>query len=70
MFINLLSPLLVVNSIDWVMKTTTVQGRNSIRWNLWSQLDDLNFAEDLAFLAHTQQEMQTKTTLLMKPYAK
>ena len=66
----LLSPLLFLLAIDWVMKTTTAQGRNGIQWKLFSQLDDLDFADDLALLAHTQQQMQEKTTLLTEQSAK
>ena len=57
----LLSPLLFLLAIDWVMKTSTQQKRNGIQWTLWDQLDDLDFADDLALLSHTQQQMQEKT---------
>ncbi|VDO85311.1 unnamed protein product [Schistosoma curassoni] len=33
------------------------------------QLDDLDFADDLAFLSHTQQQMQEKTTSLASALA-
>ncbi|KAJ8333779.1 hypothetical protein SKAU_G00410980 [Synaphobranchus kaupii] len=46
---------------DWVMNTSTAQKRNGIQWTLWTQLDDLDFADDLALLSHTQQQMQEKT---------
>ncbi|KAJ8359589.1 hypothetical protein SKAU_G00161140 [Synaphobranchus kaupii] len=46
---------------DWVTKTSTAQKRNGIQWTLWTQLDDLDFADDLALLSHTQQQMQEKT---------
>jgi len=29
---------------------------------LWSQLDDLDFADDLALLSHNHQQMQEKTS--------
>ena len=45
----LLSPFLFMLVIDWIMKMTTKQRRNGIQWTLWSQLDDLDFADDLAF---------------------
>ncbi|GFS17476.1 hypothetical protein ElyMa_003239800 [Elysia marginata] len=32
-----------------------------IYWDLWQQLDDLDFASDLAFLSHTKGQMQSKT---------
>ena len=31
---------------------------------LWSQLDDLDFADDLALLSHSHDQMQEKTDLL------
>lgn len=49
---------------------TTKQRRNGIQWTLWSQLDDLDFADDLALLSHNHQQMQDKTTRLMDISAK
>jgi hypothetical protein len=46
------------------MKTSTDQKRNGIQWTLWKQLDDLDFADDLALLSHTQQQMQEKTNIV------
>ena len=39
-------------------------GNNGIQWALWTQLDDLEFADDLALLSHSHSQMQDKTTLL------
>nr|KAG5711041.1 hypothetical protein BaRGS_013775 [Batillaria attramentaria] len=60
----LLSPFLFLLAIDWIMKTTTEGTRNGIQWTLWTQLDDLDFADDLALLAHSHQQMQDKTSTL------
>nr|KAG5689204.1 hypothetical protein BaRGS_014860 [Batillaria attramentaria] len=60
----LLSPFLFLLAIDWIMKTSTAQRRNGIQWTLWTQLEDLDFADDLALLSHNQQQMQDKTTEL------
>ncbi|CAH2330133.1 Hypothetical predicted protein [Pelobates cultripes] len=60
----LLSQLLFLNAIDWIMKTSTSERRNVIQWTLWSQLDDLDFANDLALLSHSQQQMQEKISVL------
>ena len=46
------------------MKTTTTGRNNGIQWTLWTQLDDLDFADDLALLSHNHNQMQDKTTLL------
>nr|KAG5713381.1 hypothetical protein BaRGS_024929 [Batillaria attramentaria] len=50
--------------IDWIMKTTTAGRKNGIQWTLWTQLDDLDFADDLALLSHSHGQMQDKTTCL------
>ena len=60
----LLSPLLFLLVIDWILKTTTANKNNGIQWTLFKQLDDLDFADDLALLAHNQKQMQDKTTCL------
>ena len=46
------------------MKTTTTGRNNGIQWTLWTQLDDLDFADDLALLSHNHSQMQDKTNLL------
>ncbi|KAL3874125.1 hypothetical protein ACJMK2_037180 [Sinanodonta woodiana] len=46
------------------MTTTTNGRRNGIQWTLRSQLEDLDFADDLALLSHSQQQMQDKTNIL------
>ena len=60
----LLSPFFFLLVIDWIMKTTTTGRNNGIQWTLWTQLDDLDFADDLALLSHRHSQMQDKTTLL------
>ncbi|XP_076434618.1 uncharacterized protein LOC143274632 [Babylonia areolata] len=46
------------------MKTSTADRRNGIQWALLDQLDDLDFADDLALLSQSHQQMQDKTTEL------
>ena len=60
----LLSPFLFLLAIDWVKKTTTAGNRNGIQWTLLEQLDDLDFADDLALLSSSHQQMQEKTSKL------
>nr|KAG5710144.1 hypothetical protein BaRGS_006663 [Batillaria attramentaria] len=60
----LLSPFLFLLVIDWIMKTTTAGRKDGIQWTLWTQLDDLDFADDLALLSHSHSQMQDKTTRL------
>ena len=43
----------------------SMEGRsNGIQWTLWKQLDNLDFATDIALLTHTYHQMQEKTTEL------
>ena len=64
-----LSPFLFLLFIDWIMKTTTTGRNNGIQWTLWTQLDDLDFADDLALLSHNHTQMQDKTTRLAETSA-
>ncbi|VDP49575.1 unnamed protein product [Schistosoma mattheei] len=58
----LLSPFPLLLVINWIMKTSTSEGKHGIQWIVRMQLDDLDFSDDLAFLSHSQQQMQEKTT--------
>ena len=49
---------------DWLMRHTTEDQSRDIRWTLFSTLEDLGFADDLALVSHTHQHMQEKTTRL------
>ena len=60
----LLSPFLFLLAIDWIMRKTTDGERNGIQWTLWTQLEDLDFADDLALLSHSHRQMQDKTSRL------
>ena len=57
-----MSAMLFNMTIDWVMRRTTEDQSRSIRWTLFSTLEDLDFADDLALVSHTHQHMQEKTT--------
>ena len=56
----LLSPFLFLLVMDWIMKTTTTDRNNGIQWTLWTQLDYLDFADDLALLPHNHNRCRTK----------
>ena len=58
----LLSPFLFILAIDWIMKTETNGKRNGIQWKILTQLDDLDFADDLALMSHSHRQMQDNTT--------
>lgn len=61
---GLLSPFLCFLAIDRAMKMTTEQRKNGIQWTLWTQLEDLGFADDVALVSHGHHQMQDKTTTL------
>ena len=56
--------LLFVIAIDWVMRRTTEDQRRDIRWTLFSTLEDLDFADDLALVSLAHQHTQEKTSRL------
>ncbi|VDO72670.1 unnamed protein product [Schistosoma margrebowiei] len=43
------------------MRTSTSEGKHGIQWTAQNQLDDLDFADDLALQSHTHEQMQIKT---------
>ncbi|VDO76867.1 unnamed protein product [Schistosoma margrebowiei] len=43
------------------MRTSTSEGKHGIQWTAQNQLDDLDFADDLALLSHTHERMQIRT---------
>ncbi|VDO99364.1 unnamed protein product [Schistosoma margrebowiei] len=57
----LLSPFLFLLVVDWIMKTSTPEGKYGTQWTAQNQLDDLDCADDLALLSHKHEQMPTKT---------
>ncbi|VDP30036.1 unnamed protein product [Schistosoma margrebowiei] len=43
------------------MKTSTSEGKHDIQWTAQNQLDDLDFADHLALVYNTHEQMQIKT---------
>ena len=39
---------LIILAVDWIMLQTTTNERNGIQWTLMEQLEDLDFANDIA----------------------
>lgn len=60
----LLTPFLFLLVIDWIMVSVNEGRRTGIQWGMFSQLDDLDFADDLALLSHSRHHMQEKTSRL------
>ncbi|VDO92464.1 unnamed protein product [Schistosoma margrebowiei] len=44
------------------MKISKSDGKHIIQWKACMQLDDLDFADDLAILFHTHEQIQVKPT--------
>jgi hypothetical protein len=63
----LLSPLLFLLAVDWIMKKATDGRKNGIQWTMFNQLDDLDFATDIAFLSHSHLR-QSSTLFCFVPY--
>ncbi|RUS81469.1 hypothetical protein EGW08_010767 [Elysia chlorotica] len=56
----ILSPTIFLMVIDWVMRQSTTGKRTGIQWTLTKQLEDLDFADDIALLSHKYQDAQEK----------
>ncbi|VDP20010.1 unnamed protein product [Schistosoma margrebowiei] len=57
----LLSPFLFLLVVDWIMKTSTSEGKHGIQWTAQNQLNDSDFADDRAILSHKHGQMQIET---------
>lgn len=64
-----MSPILFLMAIDWVSRKTTADKARGIQWTLFSQLEDLDFADDFAVLSSKYTHLQEKTDRLNQ-YAK
>ncbi len=53
-----MSSFLFLLVIDWVMQHRVTAGRNGTRWNFMEQIDDLDFADDIALISNTRNQMQ------------
>ncbi len=60
----IISPILFLVTIDWITTNTTADRSRGIQWTLFSQLEDVDFADDLALLSTNQYDMQVKTDRL------
>ena len=57
-----MSAMLFHMTITLVMGRTTEDRSRGIRWTLFPTMEDLDFADDLALVSHTQEDVQEKTT--------
>ena len=56
----LLNPTLFIVTLDWVRRKTKENQRTGIRWTLISQLEDLDFADDVVLLSQNISHMRSK----------
>ena len=45
---------------DWIMRATVEGSNTGIRWKLCSKLEDLDFADDIALISSTREQIQQK----------
>jgi len=60
-----LSGLLFLLVIDWIMRQGQENGRSGIRWKINNKLDDIDFADDIALVSSSFQQMDDKTKKLV-----
>ena len=56
----LLLPFLFLLIINWIMNTTAAGRNNGIQRSFMNNLDDLDFADDLALFSHNCRQIQKK----------
>ena len=61
-----LSRFLFLLVIDWIMRKTVRNGEYGIRWRLTTKLDDLDFADDIALISSTKQQLQEQSINITK----
>lgn len=59
-----MSGFLFLLAIDWIMQETTNLAKTGIRWKFTSQLEDLDYADDIALISTNHGQMQKKTDKL------
>ena len=52
-----MSGFLFLLVIDWIMRRTVEGANTGIRWKLWSKLDNLDFADDIALTFSTKGQL-------------
>ena len=60
----ILSPILFNIALDYIMRQTTQNAHHDIQWTLFSQLEYLDYADDIVLLSTTENHMHKKAQLL------
>lgn len=56
----LLSPFLFLIVIDWIMRETTKDKKRGLQWSLMEQLEDIDYADDIALISQRHTDMKEK----------
>jgi len=59
-----MSGFLFIVAVDWVMRNATTNKKTGLRWKFTTQLEDLDYADDIALLSSKHQHLQEKTERL------
>ena len=51
-------------SLDYIMRQTTQNAQHGIPWSLFSQLEDLDYADDITLVSTTANHLQNNAQLL------
>ena len=60
----ILSPILFNITPEYIMRQTTQNARHGIQWTMFSQLKDLDYADDIALLSTNARHLQQKANVL------
>ena len=60
----ILSPILFNITLDYIMRHTTQNVRHGIQWTMFSQIEDLDYADDIALLSTNARHLQQKAHVL------
>ena len=60
----IISPILFNITLDYIMKQTTQNARHGIQWSMFSQLEELDYADDIALLSTNARYLQQKENVL------
>ncbi|XP_056020368.1 uncharacterized protein LOC130054462 [Ostrea edulis] len=52
--------------IDWIIKKASTDDTTGILWNVTSKLHDIDYADDIALLTSSREQMQTKVNNLVR----
>ena len=60
----IISPILFNSTLDYIMRQTTQNAHHGIQWTMFSQLEDLDYADDITLLSTNAIHLQQKTNAL------